>query len=251
MTTNCCNKGMLLLLGSLMCTTSPIQTVAGEPLSLEQAELKLLALPLPSVVHELVGLADLPRGRKAFLPLLTREAQRRGLPPELVDAVTQIESSYDPSARGGAGEIGLMQVMPGTAAMLGFVGTDAELAVPETNIRLGAEYLAEAWRLAGGNVCRALMKYRAGHGEETMSARSAEYCRKARTYLAALGSPLAGEALNSPDIAQSRPQAAIRNLRALSPAERSRRFWQAHEARIRALTQKVHAKWRAARSSGT
>jgi soluble lytic murein transglycosylase-like protein len=87
----------------------------------------------------------------------------------LADAVTQIESGYDPTARGGAGEIGLMQVMPGTAAMLGFVGTDAELAVRETNIRLGVQYLADAWRLAGGNVCRALMKYRAGHGEEVMS----------------------------------------------------------------------------------
>lgn len=165
--------------------------------------------------------------------------------------MTQIESGYDPSARGGAGEIGLMQVMPGTAAMLGLVGTDAELAVPETNIRLGVEYLAEAWRLGGGNVCRALMKYRAGHGEEVMSARTVKYCQKARTYLSALGSPLAGEALNLANTGPSRPQAAIHKSRALSPAERSRRFWQAHEARIRALTQKVHAKWREARSSGT
>jgi hypothetical protein len=247
---NCCKKGLLLLLGSL-CTGSSIHAVAGEPLSPEQAELTLLALPLPSIVHELVGLPEFPRGRKAFLVLLTREAHQRRLPPELADAVTQIESGYDPTARGGAGEIGLMQVMPGTAAMLGFVGTDAELAVPETNIRLGVQYLADAWRLAGGNVCRALMKYRAGHGEEVMSARSAEYCRKARTYLSALGSPLAGEVLNLADTGQSPPQAAIQKSRALSPAERSRRFWQAHEVRIRALTQKVHAKWRGARSSGT
>ena len=39
-------------------------------------------------------------------------------------------------------------------------------------------------------MCRALMKYRAGHGEERMSPLSAEYCRRARGYLAAIGSPL-------------------------------------------------------------
>jgi len=228
-----------------MCTATSIQAVAGEPLSLAEAELTLRALPLPPVVHGLVGFPELPRGRKAFLSLLAREAHQRQLPPELADAVTQIESGYDPSARGSAGEIGLMQVMPGTAAMLGFLGTDAELAMPETNIRLGVTYLAEAWRLAGGNVCRALMKYRAGHGEEVMSARSAEYCLKARTYLSALGSPLAGDASNLPSAAQSLPQAAIHKSRALSPAERSRLFWQAHEARVRAITQKVRAKWSA------
>jgi hypothetical protein len=234
-----------------MCAAGSRHATAHEPLSPEQAELTLLALPLPPTVHELVGFPEFPRGRKAFLPLLTREAHQRGLPPELADAVTQIESAYDPRARGGAGEIGLMQVMPGTAAMLGFVGTDAELAVPETNIRLGVEYLAEAWRLAGGNLCRALMKYRAGHGEEMMSARSGEYCRKARAFLFALGSPLAGQASSLASSWQRRPQAATHTSRALSPAERSRRFWQAHQARIRALTQKVHAKWRGIRSSGT
>jgi soluble lytic murein transglycosylase-like protein len=171
----------MLLLGALMCPASSIPAAAGEPLSLEQAELTLRALPLPPAVQGLVGFPEFSRGRKAFLALLAREAHQRRLPPELADAVTQIESGYDPSARGSAGEIGLMQVMPGTAAMLGFLGTDAELAVPETNIRLGVTYLAEAWRLAGGNLCRALMKYRAGHGEEVMSARSVEYCLKART----------------------------------------------------------------------
>jgi hypothetical protein len=35
------------------------------------------------------------------------------------------------------------------------------------------------------------MKYRAGHGEERMSERSVEYCRRARAHLAAIGSPLA------------------------------------------------------------
>jgi len=38
------------------------------------------------------------------------------------------------------------------------------------NIHYGVTYLSQAWRLANGDLCRALMKYRAGHGEEMMSA---------------------------------------------------------------------------------
>src|SRR5215216_3943946 len=61
----------------------------------------------------------------------------------------------------------------------------------ETNVRLGVAYLARAWQLAKGDVCRALMKYRAGWGEERMTPLSVDYCRRARSHMAALGSPLA------------------------------------------------------------
>jgi hypothetical protein len=83
-----------------------------------------------------------------------------------------------------------MQERPKTAALLGFEGSSAELAKPKTNLRYGAGYLAKAWRLADGNLCRALMKYRAGHGSERMSALSIEYCRRARQHLAAVGTQL-------------------------------------------------------------
>src|SRR5215207_9904448 len=69
----------------------------------------------------------------------------------------------------------------------------------ETNVRLGVAYLARAWQLANGDVCRALMKYRAGWGEERMTPLSVEYCRRARGHLAAIGSPLADGALPGGD----------------------------------------------------
>ena len=125
--------------------------------------------------------------RLLYLDVIRREAINRELPPAIADAVVRVESGYDAAAIGGVGEIGLMQVRPATAALLGFSGTHAELADPETNIRYGVAYLAEAWRLSGGDLCRTLMKYRAGHGAEVMSPLSSEYCRKARAHLAALG----------------------------------------------------------------
>ena len=114
------------------------------------------------------------------------------MPPALVDAVMSVESRYNPASIGMDGEIGLMQVMPPTARMLGFTGTLSELAAPEVNIRYGAKYLAGAWRLAGGDLCTAAMKYRAGHGETRFSFLSVEYCLRVRGHLAAQGVPVTG-----------------------------------------------------------
>lgn len=132
-----------------------------------------------------------------FLPIVAEEAKRAGLPPEIADAVCQIESAYDPTAVGGVGEVGLMQVLPATAAMLGYQGSAAGLADPKTNIHFGVKYLARAWELADGDLCRALMKYRAGHGEERFTPLSVEYCRRAREHLAAIGAGLPPPSSNS------------------------------------------------------
>jgi len=134
--------------------------------------------------------ANVPRPCSAFprfCELITLEAGRTGLDPRLVDAVIKVESDYRPDAIGAAGEIGLMQVRPSTARLLGFGGADRELAEPATNIRLGVTYLAKAWSLARGDLCRALMKYRAGHGEEQMTPLSVKYCRRAYEHLSVQG----------------------------------------------------------------
>lgn len=196
----------------------------------------------------------MPEGRKTYLPALTAEAKIRGLPPEIADAVARIESGYSPGAIGADGERGMMQVMPPTAAMLGFRGTPAELAEPATNIRLGVRYLADAWKLADGNLCRALMKYRAGHNQERMSALSVEYCRRAKSHLAAIGSPLAAGPLPAVEFgtlpgavgtaasagagdgyAVKRIAGRLRRVGPTRTVSTSRRFWAAHTARVRAI----------------
>lgn len=136
--------------------------------------------------------AGVPATREIFRAIARREALAGGLPPEMADAVMRTESAYRPDARGAAGEIGLMQVMPPTARMLGFKGTATELADPETNIGLGVRYLAEAWRLAKGDICTAAMKYRAGHNEARFSVLSVQYCVRVRTHLASVGYPVTG-----------------------------------------------------------
>lgn len=199
--------------------------------------------------------------------LIEKETATTSLPPDVAEAVVFVESGYDSSVIGGVGEMGLMQVRPQTAAMLGFRGSDAELARPEINIHYGVVYLSRAWRLAGGDLCRALMKYRAGHGEEVMTPLSQVYCARARKKLLAMNSPWAetsgAVAALAPVAAPSvpakpssrRPSAAqlVANPLA-SPAAvyaryrqgtaaASSAFWAAHEARVSQIKARIEARW--------
>jgi hypothetical protein len=159
----------------------------------------------------------------------------------------------NPNAVGTVGEVGLMQVRPTTAAMLGHSGTITDLYEPGTNIRYGVRYLAEAWKLANGDLCRALMKYRAGHGEERFSDRSVEYCRRARAHLNVLGSPLANAPLPSVNFvptaqgtgparvraAGQRLVAKVANAQEAIRRAKSKQLWAAHNARMKVIMSKV------------
>lgn len=130
--------------------------------------------------------------RALYRALIEREVRHTSLPADVAEAVMGVESGYNPAVIGADGEIGLMQVMPPTARMLGFTGSMAEFAAPEINIKYGVRYLSQAWAKAGGDLCTALMKYRAGHGETRFSQLSVDYCVRARARLAAKGYPLTG-----------------------------------------------------------
>ncbi|MDH2385812.1 transglycosylase SLT domain-containing protein [Bradyrhizobium sp. CER78] len=130
--------------------------------------------------------------RMRYRALIEKEAAGSGLAPEIAEAVMGVESGYNPDVIGGVGEIGLMQLLPSTARMLGFSGSLAELAIPENNIHFGVMYLAQAWRLAGGDLCTAVMKYRAGHGETRFSYLSVNYCVAVRARLFARGFRVTG-----------------------------------------------------------
>src|SRR5262249_9354278 len=133
-----------------------------------------------------------PQGQGYYRSLAAREAAQQGLVAEIAEAVMAVESGFNPGATGAAGEIGLMQILPSTRRMLGFGGSHADLAVPGTNVHYGVIYLAQAWRLAGGDLCTAVMKYRAGHGETRFSYLSVNYCVAVRAKLTARGYHVTG-----------------------------------------------------------
>ena len=195
-----------------------------------------------------------PSFRAAVRAMVEQEVKKTGLPADIADAVVQVESNYNPRVIGGVGEVGLMQIRPQTAAMLGFRGSAEDLAKPEVNIHYGVTYLSKAWRLANGDLCRTLMKYRAGHGEEVMTARSVSYCRRAKIHLAELGSPLAEGTVppaiipasvlanNQPKSLLISPKDVYAQYRQGTPAA-SRAFWVAQETRVRAIKARIEARW--------
>ncbi|WP_440637788.1 lytic transglycosylase domain-containing protein [Bradyrhizobium sp. PUT101] len=215
---------------------------------------------IPSAGTEL-GAGETPSSRTMIRKIIERETAKTNLPADVAEAVVFVESGYNPAVVGSVGEIGVMQVRPETAAMLGFRGSNAELAELDVNIHYGVLYLSRAWHLAGGDLCRALMKYRAGHGEEEMTARSQVYCNRARNRLLAMNAMPAGTATATapdpvPPVAATAPaKPASRPKMPVQPktvyaryrqgtAAASRAYWAAHEARISQIKARIGSRWK-------
>jgi soluble lytic murein transglycosylase-like protein len=97
------------------------------------------------------------RGGAPYSTIVARYAASYGVPVSLAHAVIKIESNYRANARGSAGEVGLMQIKPATARMLGYSGSTKALYYPETNIKYGMKYLAMAQDLGGGTTCGTIL----------------------------------------------------------------------------------------------
>lgn len=115
--------------------------------------------------------------------IIAKYAASFGVPVSLAHAVIQVESNYRPNAKGSAGEIGLMQIKPSTARMMGYSGSAQGLFHPETNIKFGMKYLAKAQELGGGTTCGTILKYNAGHAAKRMNPVSSAYCVKVKRFL--------------------------------------------------------------------
>jgi soluble lytic murein transglycosylase-like protein len=119
------------------------------------------------------ALATLPEAVSAWWPEISGAAGRHGVPPELVALVVWLESNGDPEARSPTGALGLMQLMPGTAALVAQgrgepAPTEDELLDPERNLDLGCAHLAAlaaelgAEPLDGAAVHRIAIAYNGG-----------------------------------------------------------------------------------------
>lgn len=147
----------ILLLSMGLSAPGWADTAAQKPLEKESAE--------PAATTQAVVLPKPPDkpvpSRDELVKLVDRMAAKYGLEASLVHAIVRAESNYNPHAVSRAGAIGLMQVMPETAADYGVTSTDT-LFDPTINAQTGARHLK---RLLGQySIGKAVMAYNAGEG---------------------------------------------------------------------------------------
>lgn len=92
--------------------------------------------------------------------VLNKAAARFGIRPQLLRAVAQAESNFNPRAVSKAGAQGIMQLMPGTARALGV----RDPFNPVESVFAGAAYLRSLMDRFGGDETLALAAYNAGPG---------------------------------------------------------------------------------------
>lgn len=103
-----------------------------------------------------------PKERFRTLRLVHREATRSQLDPELVLAVIQIESAFNPYAVSHAGAQGMMQVMPFWKKEIG--RSNDNLIDLETNLRYGCTILKHYLNREQGHFANALARYNGSYG---------------------------------------------------------------------------------------
>ncbi|WP_368356303.1 transglycosylase SLT domain-containing protein [Acidithiobacillus montserratensis] len=96
--------------------------------------------------------------RQQYQSLVRSAASRYGVSPALVNAVISAESGYNAGAVSPKGAIGLMQLIPATAARFGV----ANAFSPAENINGGTAYLAYLLRKFSGDLRLAIAAYNAG-----------------------------------------------------------------------------------------
>jgi len=114
----------------------------------------------PSFNDTMRSSATVSSGSADLDAIFERAGRIYNISPDLLKAVAKVESNFHPNAVSRAGAMGIMQLMPGTAAGLGVTNAFD----PEQNIMGGARYLRQMLDRFDGDVRAALSAYNAGPG---------------------------------------------------------------------------------------
>ncbi len=114
--------------------------------------------PVRQVLAQGPSAPTLERIDPALAPIVTEAANCYQLPASLILSVIRSESNFAPGAVSPKGAMGLMQLMPGTAADLGV----QDPFCPRQNILGGSRYLRQLLNSFNGSLPLAVAAYNAG-----------------------------------------------------------------------------------------
>ena len=100
--------------------------------------------------------------------IIREMAPSYGVPTWFALRIANVESGFNPYARGSAGEIGIYQLKCETARGMGFEGDCSQLTDIRTNVRWGLKHLSLAIESSGGNLLLAASKHNAGLGHKSL-----------------------------------------------------------------------------------
>jgi soluble lytic murein transglycosylase-like protein len=101
-------------------------------------------------------------GKEALHARIAHFARLYDIPESLIHRSVRRESNYNPAARHGP-YWGLMQIRHDTARGMGYRGPAQGLLDAETNLTYAVPYLANAYKLSGGDEGRAIRLYAGGY----------------------------------------------------------------------------------------
>jgi soluble lytic murein transglycosylase-like protein len=116
----------------------------------------------------------------AYDDLIVEHSRTYNVRADLVRAVMQVESAFNPFARSPKGAMGLMQLMPATAKQYGV----KNVFNPAENVRAGVAYLRELLDRYRNNEELALAAYNAGPGAVDKHGQSVPPYRETQSYVA-------------------------------------------------------------------
>lgn len=116
---------------------------------------------------------------RSYDELIVEHAQLNNVRVDLVRAVVQVESAYNPRATSPKGAMGLMQLMPATARQYGVRNPYN----PEENVRAGVAYLRMLLDRYDNNEELALAAYNAGPGAVDKYGETIPPYRETRNYV--------------------------------------------------------------------
>jgi hypothetical protein len=159
------------------------------------------------------GLPPLPPGAKPvggpnlvkdpqLARLIQKYAQQLGVDPKLVQAMIRQESGFNPLAVSPKGAMGLMQLMPETAASLG-VEDPFDL---EQNLKGGIRFLKSCLQRFDQNLPLALAAYNAGPGRVVEHQGMPPY-KETQTYVKKIVQDYCGQAIDPGQIKLGQPVA--------------------------------------------